>query len=128
MTNDITPDRRAHAWHLSAGVVLIAVGTLLFAAQTWGTSWEMSRFWPLFMFIPGLTYLLAPSGQRSWPHAVFWMGMGSIFLLQSLRIAPVSQTWPLFLVLWGVMVMTGERRPWRGWRHRCRRRESPYAQ
>ena len=124
MTNDVAPDHQSPLWHLSTGLVLIAAGTIAFVAQMWGSGWDASRFWPLFMFIPGLTYLLAPAGRRSWPRALFWMGMGSIFLLQSLHVAPIRQTWPLFFVLWGVMLLAGERRPWR---HACGRREFPHA-
>jgi len=72
------------------------------------------RYWPVALIAVGLARLLQPA---DYPRAngFLWLGLGIVFLLNSLRLVRIGQLWPLALLLVGghivLRALTGPHRP-----------------
>jgi hypothetical protein len=115
---------------LLGGLLLILIG-LLFLAQghDWLFGWHLSfsRLWPLLLIVIGIARLSSahdPSvearvaaltehhrrrGSNSVRGAVWTIFLGVLLLLHTNDILPLNQTWPLFIVWAGLMVLFNRR-------------------
>ena len=114
---------------LLGGLLLILIG-LIFLAQghDWLFGWHLSfsRLWPLLLIVMGLARMSIAHGatveargaglaerQRRRSHSmgsgVWLIFLGALFLLHTNDIFPLSQSWPLFIVWAGLMVLFNRR-------------------
>lgn len=101
----VTPDERAslNKGQLFMGALLILVGAAFLLDQMRmievGHVW---RYWPFLIIAMGVKKLLdnQPAGRprRGW----FMVLLGTLLALDEFRILRMQQTWPLFVVAFGV--------------------------
>lgn len=82
------------------GALFIGAGMLLLGSQAgWWSLGALGRLWPLGLMAVGFQRGLR---QR---EGLLWMGWGVLLLLWSTRVLVWVQTWPLILVLYGVVLL-----------------------
>jgi len=91
---------------LATGLFLVALGlTFLFDRLYWWDSHELVRLWPLWLIGFGVLRVAYPPHHRS-RIAGFWpILIGSIFLMDTLNVMPIHDSWPLFIVGGGILMM-----------------------
>jgi hypothetical protein len=97
--------------NLVTGVILVLVGgVLLLARADYLEVGSIIRFWPLILIVMGLAKL-ADDDVEQRRSAAWLLIIGGIFLLNSLQVLHISESWPLFIVAAGVMTMWKAGRP-----------------
>lgn len=95
------------ASNVTMGVLLVVIGLILFGDQldlAW--SWDMGRLWPLILIVLGIGKLLAPAdGKRGF--GVWLVLIGGLFLLHTWRLVSIRDSWPLFIIAFGVALLVG---------------------
>ena len=97
-----------HARHAVFGVMLIGIGVAILAAQM-GWSWapDLRRLWPLvFLFIAG-AHLSSSRGLLQ-PMPIYFVCLMTIFLLHTHRVFVLRDSWPLFIVAAGILVLMAQ--------------------
>ena len=93
---------RQQAKQTTTGAVLIASGILLFISQLdWGPLWSLGRLWPVVLIAVGLPSLLFGDKEGNRGGSLCLTLSGVIFFLHTLRIMPLRDSWPLFVVAAG---------------------------
>jgi hypothetical protein len=100
------PRRGMDMPRLVMGLFLIAFGlTFLFDRLYWWNSHEVFRLWPLWLIGFGVLRIAYPREGHS-RIAGFWpVLIGGIFLMDTLDVMHISESWPLFIVGGGVLMM-----------------------
>ena len=88
----------------TTGAIIIVVGLLLLIGQLDG-NWHFGRLWPVILIAIGAGRFLSttPDGRRG--NGVWLLFLGGIFLLHNFRIFTLQHSWPLFVVMGGLMMM-----------------------
>lgn len=97
------------ASQLTTGVLVIAIGVLLLAGQL-DAGWHFGRLWPVILIVVGLGRYLSTGddGQRG---SGFWfLFLGGIFLLHNYHVLMLHQSWPLFIIAAGWLIIVGRQR------------------
>jgi hypothetical protein len=116
----------------TAAVILIGLG-VLFLLQTAGVfEFNVERIWPLFLIGLGVWLFLTRSGmvghagasrcgpiwdgyygynRRVWSGPIWLITIGGLFLIQSLDGPGFGRTWPVLLLVVGLMKLLGNRTP-----------------
>ena len=91
---------------LAMGLFLIALGfTFLFERLYFWNSHELFRLWPLWLIGFGVIRVAYPREGRS-RIAGFWpILIGSMFLMDTLDYMAIGDSWPLFIVGAGILMM-----------------------
>ena len=96
------------ASQLTTGVLVIAIGVLLLAGQL-DAGWHFGRLWPVVLIVIGLGRYLN-TGDDGRRRSGFWfLFLGGIFLLNNYRVLMLHDSWPLFIIAAGVMMIRGDR-------------------
>jgi hypothetical protein len=105
-------DRRQTS-QLLTGVVLVTVGLLFLGDQLdWFPHYHFDRLWPVILVVLGIGMLLSPRcGGRESNGGVWVLLVGVLFLLQNFHVMSFAQSWPLFVVAAGLLILFGRRRP-----------------
>jgi hypothetical protein len=100
-------------------LILIAIGVAFLLRNVGaisGNTWEnLLRLWPLIMIAIGLDSLYRREGVAG---AVFWIGLGVVFLLSNLGIFAwnifdiLFNLWPILLIAIGLDIVLGRRSTW----------------
>jgi len=114
---------------LMAGLLLILIGVIFLAqGHDWLFGWHVSfsRLWPLLLIAIGLARMsiahgatveardVAPAERarrrsHSMGSGVWLIFLGTLFLLHTNDILSLGQSWPLFIVWAGLMVLFNRR-------------------
>jgi hypothetical protein len=99
-------DRRIDVSKLLMGLFLVALGvTFLFERLYWWDAHELFRLWPLWLIGFGLLRVAYPR-RRHGRLSGFWpILIGGIFLLDTLDLMHLHNSWPLFIVGGGLLMM-----------------------
>src|SRR5262249_25842132 len=103
--------RRAGKRHSDAvaGMVLIALGAIFLGQQLHpDAKWTLERLWPVLLIVIGVTQI-AVRGVDGIRRAIFPIFIGALFLLDRYRVLRIHQTWPLFIVLVGLLILFSRR-------------------
>ena len=114
---------------LLGGLLLIIIGLLLLAqGHDWLFGWHLSRLWPLLLIVVGIARLSSahdrgvearvaalaehhrPRGSHPVRKGVWIIFLGVLLLLHTNDIFPLNQSWPLFIV-WAGLIVLFNRRP-----------------
>jgi hypothetical protein len=137
MDNGVTPDAPAASGQgrflsrIGMGIVLIVVGGLFFLDRLgydWGWGWHptIARMWPVLLIVMGLLRLFSPGspaktttvsrpdgtetrverGSRS-AGGEWLLVVGVLMLLHENRWLMLEQSWPLFIVAAGLLLLMG---------------------
>ncbi len=100
------PQRGLDMPKLAMGLFLVALGVaFLFDRLYWWDTHEALRLWPLWLIGFGLLRVAYPRRGRS-RIAGFWPIMiGGIFLMDTLDVVHIHDSWPLFIVGGGLLMM-----------------------
>ena len=116
------------------GMLLIVLGLIFLGRDLGGwPEWNIQRLWPLFLIVIGIGQMISSDGAdprnpdgTSGPVTVgvvtpnrdgkmgsgLWMiFLGGLFLLHTYKVATLHKTWPLFIVVFGLSLMTRRDRP-----------------
>jgi hypothetical protein len=92
---------------MTTGAVLLTLGVILLAnALDVRHVW---RAWPVVFFLAGVPRLLAgPTPDDRW-NGISLVGTGTVFLLHTTSLLRLRDSWPLFLIGFGISLLI--RRP-----------------
>jgi hypothetical protein len=97
------------------GLMLVAVGFALLGQQLgWWLPRDIEPYWPLLLVGFGLAQIA--EGRNGY----MLVGLGVLVLLQTSGVMTLRQSWPLLLVVWGMILLTRPGRPRRVPRRRGR--------
>ncbi len=96
------------ASQLTTGVLVISIGVLLLAGQL-DVSWHFSRLWPVILIVIGLGRYLGTDAAGRRGSGFWFLFVGAIFLLNNYRVFRLHDSWPLFIIAAGVMMMVGRK-------------------
>jgi Domain of unknown function (DUF5668) len=108
--NTMHEPRGVDAGKLAVGVMLLAFGLLfLFDRLFWIDAGEVFRLWPLWLMAFGVIRILFPASRhcgRGSRLGGFWpLLIGSIFLLDTLNVLALHDSWPLFIAGAGLLMV-----------------------
>jgi len=99
------------ASQLTTGVLVIAIGVLLLAGQL-NAGWHFGRLWPVILIVIGLGRYLG-TGADGRRGSGFWLlFLGGIFLLNNFRVLMLHDSWPLFIIAAGLLMIFGRKHEW----------------
>jgi hypothetical protein len=96
---------------LFVGILLVTFGLLfLFDRMFWLDLGDVLRLWPLWLIAFGIARVAFPGrGRHGRPAsrlAGFWpIVIGAIFLMDTLDVMHLGESWPLFIVSVGVLMV-----------------------
>jgi hypothetical protein len=112
VNDQLTNERRSiDTGRLIVGVLLVGFGLLfLFDRLFWIDLHEAFRLWPLWLMAFGVVRIAFPcqgrGGRRGSRLAGFWpLVIGGIFLLDTLDVMELHESWPLFIVGVGALMV-----------------------
>lgn len=93
--------------HLFAGFVFIAIGLIfLFGNMGFVNVGAILRFWPVLLIAAGVFKLAESRGDYRAGSGIFWIVVGSLFLLGSLHIVITARDfWPVVLIGFGSLML-----------------------
>lgn len=91
---------------LVIGLFLVTLGlAFLFDRLYWWDTHEFFRFWPMWLIAFGLLRVAYPRPGRG-RLAGFWpILIGSVFLLDTMDVLSIRESWPLFIVGGGLLMI-----------------------
>jgi hypothetical protein len=97
-----------HLRHALFGVMLIGVGVAILARQM-GWSWapDLRRLWPLLFLFIATAHLSSRRGLLQ-PMPIYFVCLTAIFLLHTHRVFVLRDSWPLFIVAAGLLVLIAQ--------------------
>lgn len=100
------------------GLMLIVIGVALLANQLhldWAP--DIRRLWPVVFYALAVGHLASERGPLLTARVLWFLFLGTIFLLHTHRVLSLRESWPLFVVVAGVALLmdalvskAGERR------------------
>jgi hypothetical protein len=90
------------ASQVTTGLVIIAIGLIMFAGQTDFGSIHLGKHWPVIFLILGVGKLLGRAGLA---NALWMFFLGGIFYMHTYRLMSLRESWPLFIVAGGLSFM-----------------------
>ena len=110
MTDQLKEARGIDTGKLVVGILLVTFGLLfLFDRLFWLDLGDVFRLWPLWLIVFGVARVVFPGGRHGRPAsrlAGFWpIVVGGIFLLDTLDVMDLGDSWPLFIVSGGVLMV-----------------------
>ena len=113
------PARRTTRGSIFFPLILVAIGVLILLRNIGGLSgdvWDyVLGFWPVILIAIGLDSLYRREGAAG---AVFWIGLGVVFLLSNLGLFAwnvwdvILNLWPVLLIAIGLDLAIGRRSTW----------------
>jgi len=101
---------RQQASQVTTGLIFVALGLLLLAKQLdWGV-FDLSRLWPVVLIVIGVPKLLFGDQDGNRGSGVWLTFIGGIFLMHTFHYLSIRQSWPLFIVAFGVSLLFGDDR------------------
>ena len=99
-------ERDVHPGYILFGVGIIAVGVLfLLDALDLMPVYRFSTYWPVLLILFGLGRIIWPVRPGSEIGGSWIALVGGLLLLDRMQIAPMSETWPTFVIMAGLMVV-----------------------
>ena len=97
-----------HLRHALFGVMLMGIGVAILAGQM-GWSWapDLRRLWPLFFLFLAAAQLSGKRGLLQ-PMPIYFVCLTTIFLLHTHRVFVLRDSWPLFIVAAGLLVLLAQ--------------------
>ena len=97
---------------VTSGVLLIVLGLVFLAAQSgWpiAAALNFGRLWPVLLLVLGLGRVLVPAddGPSGRIGGAWLILVAGVFLMNNYGVMPLSQSWPLFIVLAGASLLFG---------------------
>jgi hypothetical protein len=98
--------RQQQAGQIIAGIVLVTLGILFLGQQIdlW-EAWSFRRLWPVIVIAVGLRHLLSPRHARERVSGLVLTSIGGVWLLDTTGMFGLRGSWPLFIVIAGVVIM-----------------------
>lgn len=95
---------------VAVGVFLIVLGLVALAGrQHFIPVVGFGRLWPLILILLGFGRFAAKTDDGKHRGGLWFMFIGGLFLLHTLDIVRIDQSWPLFIVAGGVSILYGRR-------------------
>ena len=90
---------------ITAGLVLVVIGLVLLGDQlNVAPNWSMRRLWPAILVAVGFGNALR---RETRAFGVWLLFVGGLFLAHTHRVLSIRDTWPLFIVAFGVALLIG---------------------
>ena len=94
-----------------AGALVIALGVMILGLQAdWWSPTVFRNVGPILMIVIGTTMLVMGRGRGEPGAAIALIGGGGILLLHFTGTLPLATSWPLFIVVAGLMILIGHNR------------------
>ena len=94
--------------HALFGLLLVGIGVAILAGQM-GWSWapDLRRLWPVFFLFMAAAQLSGSRGLLQ-PMPIYFVCLATIFLLHTHRVFVLRDSWPLFIVAAGLLVLIAQ--------------------
>lgn len=92
------------ASQFTTGVLVISVGVLLLAGQL-DAGWHFGRLWPVILIVIGLGRYLSTGDDGRRGDGFWFLLIGGMFLLNNYRVLMLHDSWPLFIIAAGVLMI-----------------------
>jgi hypothetical protein len=94
---------------ITTGAMVIVVGLVLLGGE-FRVGLDLGRLWPLIFLVVGLGrfFTVREDGHRG--NGTWFVLLGLLFLLNNFRIVGLGDTWPLFIIVGGFMLIFGRGR------------------
>jgi uncharacterized membrane protein HdeD (DUF308 family) len=90
----------------SAGVLLLLIGALfLFDRFDFIEGIRFGQLWPVLLIYFGLVRLVWPRKEGSRRGGAWMLMIGTLFLFHTLRVVRLHDSWPMFIVFAGVLII-----------------------
>jgi uncharacterized membrane protein HdeD (DUF308 family) len=90
----------------SAGVLLLLVGGLfLFDRFDLIEGIRFGQLWPVLLIYFGLVRIVWPRKEGSRRGGAWMLMIGALFLLHTFRVVRLHDSWPMFIVFAGVLII-----------------------
>ncbi len=94
------------AGQFSAGLLLLLIGGLfLFDRFDLVEGVRFGELWPAILIYFGLARIIWPGKEGSRRGGAWLLMLGTLFLLHTFRIVRLHDSWPMFIVFTGVLIM-----------------------
>jgi hypothetical protein len=104
--NDLERRSGFDAGQFSAGLLLILIGAMfLFDRFDLLEGVRFGQLWPLVLIYFGLVRTIWPRKEGSRRGGAWLLMIGGLFLLDTLRVVRLHESWPMFIVFIGVLIM-----------------------
>jgi Domain of unknown function (DUF5668) len=110
-----------HSGRILFGAAIMVIGLIFLMDHMHLVGAEMlATFWPLVFVVYGLTRIIVPSRPGAEVGGLWIALFGWLFMLDRLNITSVRESWPVFLIVAGLMVVfralgwLPSSRSWRG--------------
>jgi len=96
---------RIHTAHVLFGTLLMLLGSLfLLDRLDIVAPWVPGLWVPIFLVLFGLTRIVWPSHPSKQSGGVWIALVGGILLLDNLGVLTISESWPVFVIMAGLMM------------------------
>jgi len=93
----------------TTGILIIVVGLIMLGHQL-HLGFNFGRYWPIILLVIGFSRFLTFGDDGHRQNGGWLLLVGSLLLLNNLRILGLGDSWPLFIVGAGIGVMFGRDR------------------
>jgi hypothetical protein len=104
MTNFDEP--ALHSGRILFGSTIMGIGLILLMGRLDLVGAEtLATYWPLLLVAYGLTRIMLPPRPGAEVGGLWIALFGGLVMLDRLDIAPIRESWPVFLIVGGLMVV-----------------------
>jgi hypothetical protein len=104
--NDLERRGGFDAGQFSAGLLLLLIGAMfLFDRFDLLEGVRFGQLWPLVLIYFGLVRVIWPRKVGSRRGGAWMLMIGGLFLLHTLRVVRLHESWPMFIVFVGILIM-----------------------
>ena len=99
-------DRPVHEGHVAFGAVLMSLG-LVFLMDRMGilAPATLALYWPGLLVAFGMTRIVSPSRPGAEVGGMWIALVGGLLLLERLDVIALRESWPVFIIVAGLVVM-----------------------
>lgn len=91
---------------ITTGAMIVVVGLVLLGAQ-FRVGLDFGKLWPVILLVLGASRFLTVNDEGHRGNGSWLLLLGVLFLLNNFRILGLGDTWPLFVIFWGFMMIFG---------------------
>lgn len=98
-------DRRQIS-QITTGAMVVVIGLVMLGAQ-FRVGLDFGKLWPVIFLVLGLSRFFSVDDEGHRGNGTWFLLLGVLFLLNNFRIVGLRDTWPMFVIVGGLMMIFG---------------------